>query len=444
MITTYNHPSSGIDIRALDVSQSEENAVYRKVTLRLMPFLLIAYILAYIDRINVGFAKLHMLNDLSFSNAIYGLGAGLFFIGYFCFEVPSNVLMHRIGARRTISRIMVVWGFISAGMAFVETPMQFYVMRFLLGLAEAGFYPGILLYLTYWYPAGRRAKAIATFMLAIPFAGVFGGPLSGCLLDGMNGFHGWKGWQWMFLIEALPSVLCGVVAFFYLDDKVSAAKWLTDREKLIISGNLQVDESRIHDHGGLRQIFTDVRIIRLAAICFCMLLGQYALTFWLPSLIKQSGVQTALDVGILTAIPFGVAAAAMIIVGRSSDKQGERRWHLGLALLVGSAGLVCSALFSGNTVMAMISLTVAAAGILAATPVFWTLPTAILKGISSAAGLALICSVGSLAGFVSPYMIGWVKDATQSTDAALYVLAAMLVIGALITFSIPKSAAKHV
>lgn len=443
MISTYAHPSAGADTRSADVSHAEENAVYRKVTLRLMPFLLIAYILAYIDRINVGFAKLHMLNDLSFSNAIYGLGAGLFFIGYFLFEVPSNVLMHKIGARRTISRIMVIWGLVSAGMAFVETPMQFYVMRFLLGLAEAGFYPGILLYLTYWFPAGRRAKAIATFMLAIPFAGVFGGPLSGWLLDGMNGFHGMKGWQWMFLIEAFPSVLCGVVAFFFLDDKVSGAKWLTEREKSIISSNLQAEESQIQDHAGLRQIFADVRVIRLASICFCMLLGQYALTFWLPSLIKQSGVDTALEVGILTAIPFSVAAAAMVILGRSSDKRGERRWHLALGLLVGGAGLICSAVFSGNTVLALISLTVAAAGILGATPIFWTLPSAILKGVSSAAGLALICSIGSLAGFISPYMIGWVKDATQSTDAALYVLAAMLAVGALITISIPKTDTKR-
>jgi D-galactonate transporter len=443
MISTYAHPSAGADTRSADVSHAEENTVYRKVTLRLMPFLLIAYILAYIDRINVGFAKLHMLNDLSFSNAIYGLGAGLFFIGYFLFEVPSNVLMHKIGARRTISRIMVIWGLVSAGMAFVETPMQFYVMRFLLGLAEAGFYPGILLYLTYWFPAGRRAKAIATFMLAIPFAGVFGGPLSGWLLDGMNGFHGMKGWQWMFLIEAFPSVLCGVVAFFFLDDKVSGAKWLTEREKSIISSNLHAEESQIQEHAGLRQIFADVRVIRLASICFCMLLGQYALTFWLPSLIKQSGVETALEVGMLTAIPFSVAAVAMVILGRSSDKRGERRWHLGLGLLVGSAGLICSALFSGNTVLALISLTVAAAGILGATPIFWTLPSAILKGVSSAAGLALICSIGSLAGFISPYMIGWVKDATQSTDAALYVLAAMLAVGALITISIPKTDTKR-
>jgi D-galactonate transporter len=438
MNPTYAHAPSG-QATCLDVSHLEENAVYRKVTLRLMPFLLLAYILAYIDRINVGFAKLHMLNDLSFSNAVYGLGAGLFFIGYFCFEVPSNVLMHRIGARKTISRIMVVWGLVSAGMAFVETPLQFYVMRFLLGLSEAGFYPGILLYLTYWYPARRRAKAIATFMLAIPFAGIFGGPLSGWLLDGMNGVHGLRGWQWMFLIEAFPSVICGVVAFFFLDDKVSGAKWLSSREKAIIANNLSAEEAHIQDHGGLRHLFTDMRVIRLAAICFCMLLGQYALTFWLPSLIKQSGVQTALDVGLLTAIPFGVAAIAMILLGRSSDRNGERRWHLGLALFVGALGLVFSAVFSDNITLALVSLTVAAAGILAATPIFWTLPTAILKGVSSAAGLALICSVGSLAGFVSPYMIGWVKDATQSTDAALYVLAAMLALGACIALSVPKA-----
>lgn len=428
---------------SMDAAKSSENTeereTYLKVSLRLMPFLLIAYIFAYIDRINVGFAKLHMLGDLSFSNAVYGLGAGLFFIGYFCFEVPSNVLMHRIGARRTISRIMVLWGLISAGMAFVETPTQFYAMRFLLGVAEAGFYPGILLYLTYWYPSARRAKAIALFMLAIPFAGVFGAPLSGWLLDSMNGVHGMKGWQWMFIVEALPSVLCGVFAFFYLDDKVSDAKWLTPRQRAIIQGNLEADEAQIQGHAGLRELFCDPRVLRLAAICFCMLLGQYALTFWLPSLIKQAGVETALDVGMLTAIPFSVAAIAMVVLGRSSDKKGERRLHLCFSLLLGAAGLICSGLFSNNLPLALLSLTVASAGILAATPIFWTLPTAILKGVSSAAGLALICAFGSLAGFVSPYMIGWVKDTTQSTDAALFVLAMMLVVGAVITLTIPRA-----
>nr|WP_232968649.1 MFS transporter [Pseudomonas putida] len=417
----------------------EERETYLKVSLRLMPFLLIAYIFAYIDRINVGFAKLHMLGDLSFSNAVYGLGAGLFFIGYFCFEVPSNVLMHRIGARRTISRIMVLWGLISAGMAFVETPTQFYVMRFLLGVAEAGFYPGILLYLTYWYPSTRRAKAIAIFMLAIPFAGVLGGPLSGWLLDSMNGVHQMKGWQWMFIIEALPSVVCGVLAFFYLDDKVSDAKWLTSRQKWIIESNLRTEESKIEGHNGLAKVVCDPRVVRLAAICFCMLLGQYALTFWLPSLIKQAGVETALEIGMLTAIPFGVAALAMVLLGRSSDKTGERRLHLALSLMTGAAGLVLSALFSENLPLALLSLTIASAGILAATPIFWTLPSAILKGVSSAAGLALICAFGSLAGFISPYMIGWVKDATQRTDAALFFLAMMLVAGGIIALTIPKN-----
>lgn len=419
--------------------KKEENVTYLRVTLRLMPFLLLAYVFAYIDRINVGFAKLHMLGDLSFSNAVYGLGAGLFFIGYFCFEVPSNVLMHRIGARRTISRIMVLWGLISAGMAFVETPTQFYFMRFLLGVAEAGFYPGILLYLTYWYPSARRAKAIAVFMLAIPFAGVFGAPLSGWLLDSMNGVHGMKGWQWMFLVEALPSVLCGVFAFLYLDDKVSDATWLTTRQKAIIEGNLRADEAQIQGHADLRHMLCDPRLLRLAAICFCMLLGQYALTFWLPSLVKQAGAESALDVGMLTAIPFSVAAIAMVVLGRSSDRTGERRLHLCLALMLGSAGLICSGLFSDNLPLALLSLTVASAGILAATPIFWTLPSAILKGISSAAGLALICAFGSLAGFVSPYMIGWVKDTTQNTDAALFVLATMLLLGSAITLTIPKA-----
>jgi len=419
-------------------TEYEEEAVYRKITLRLMPFLLVAYILAYLDRINVGFAKLQMLSDLRFSEAVYGLGAGLFFIGYFFFEVPSNLLMHRIGARRTISRIMILWGGISAGTLLVQTPTQFYAMRFLLGAAEAGFYPGILLYLTYWYPTARRAKAIAMFMLAIPLSGVFGGPLSGWIMDAMNGVQGMRGWQWMFLIEAVPSVICGFIAFAYLDDRVSSAKWLTEGEKSIIERNLRADTARIEGHDRLSKVFTDQRVIRLSAICFCMLLGQYALTFWLPSLIKQSGVKTTLEVGLLTAIPFSVAAVSMIAISRSSDRRRERRWHLSAALGVGALGLACSAFFGSHTSLAMVSLAVAAGGILSAAPVFWTMPAAILKGVSSATGLALVCSVGSLAGFVSPYMIGWVKDATQSTSAALYLLAVMLLVGAAITLTLDK------
>ncbi|PLP96744.1 MFS transporter [Cupriavidus pauculus] len=440
-MNSANHLMASTPARDVLQQGAEENAVFRKVTARLMPFLLVAYILAYLDRINVGFAKLYMLNDLQFSDAIYGLGAGLFFIGYFFFEVPSNLLMHRIGARLTISRIMILWGIISGGMMFVQTPMQFYVMRFLLGVAEAGFYPGILLYLTYWYPSNRRAKAVALFMLAIPLSGVFGGPLSGWLMDGLNGYHGLKGWQWMFLVEATPSVIVGILTLYYLDDRVAGAKWLNDDEKQLIERVLAEDKSAITEHSSVSSVFADPRVLKLSLICFCMLLGQYALTFWLPSLIKQSGVKTALDVGLLTAIPFGVAAVSMVALSRSSDRRGERRIHLAGALAVGAIGLLFSAMFESETSIAIIALAVAAGGILAAAPIFWAIPSAILKGASSAAGLAFICSIGNLAGFISPYMIGWVKDATHSTSAALYLLAAMLLVGAASTLRVSRYSA---
>ncbi|MDR2331921.1 MAG: MFS transporter [Burkholderiaceae bacterium] len=423
---------------ALADESATEGTLYRKVAWRLLPFIMACYVAAYLDRVNVGFAKLHMLADLQFSEAMYGLGAGLFFIGYFFFEVPSNMLMHRIGAKATIARIMILWSLISAAMMFVKTPTQFYVLRFLLGAAEAGFYPGMILYLTYWFPSYRRARMVALFMCAIPVSGILGGPLSGGIMDLMQGVAGLRGWQWLFLIEAIPSLLLGLAVIAYLDNNIRSAKWLSESEKQILERNIaRENASKEQTHMTLRQLVGDMRIVKMAMICFCTVMGQYGLTFWLPTLVQQSGVQGAFRIGLLTAVPFSVAVVSMLLVSRSSDRMRERRWHLIIPFCVGAAGLSLSAVFSGNVYLSLAALALAAGGSLATSPLFWSLPTAILSSAGAAAGIAMINSFANLAGFLSPYMIGLIKDATQSTNIAMFVLAGVLLFGAFLTYTVP-------
>jgi D-galactonate transporter len=416
----------------------EEDRVYRKVTWRIIPFLMLCYLVAYLDRVNVGFAKLQMLADLQFSETVYGLGAGVFFLGYFLFEVPSNVMLHKVGARMWIARIMITWAIISGAFMFVTTPTMFYVMRFLLGVAEAGFFPGIILYLTYWYPAERRARMICTFMAAIPVAGLIGGPLSGWIMETFSGKYGYAGWQWMFVLEAIPAAIMGVAVLCYLDNSIRASHWLTESEKQLLEQRIEADGKGKAAHGSIRAVFADRRIWLMAFIYFCCVMGQYSLTFWLPSLIKAAGVTGVLNIGIFTAIPYSVAVVSMILLGRSSDKHRERRWHMAIPLVIGAIAIVCSALAgANNTGWAIFFLSIAAGGILAASPMFWSLPTAFLGGASAAAGIAAINSVGNLAGFVAPYMIGAIKDLTKSTDIAIYLLAGVLVLGAIIIIRVP-------
>ena len=415
-------------------SSTQEAEAYRKVTWRLVPFLFLCYVIAYLDRVNVGFAKLQMLYDLKFSEAAYGLGAGIFFIGYFLFEVPSNLILHRTGARRWIARIMVTWGFLSASMMFVTSETMFYVLRFFLGAAEAGFFPGIILYLTYWFPPRQRARIVALFMTAIAMSGVIGGPLSGWIMTALAGVNGWAGWQWLFLLEGMPSVLIGIAVLFYLDDSIAKAKWLTPQEKVILQTNIQADQQS-QTHMTIGQTLMNPQVLLLSALYFCFIMGLYGVSFWLPQLIKNLGVQNIMTVGLLSAIPYGVAAVCMVLVGQSSDRRSERRWHLVVLALLGAAGLVLAGVFNDQPVLGMMALTLGTAGILSVLPVFWTLPTAFLTGASAAAGIALVNSIGNLAGFLSPYLVGLIKDATGNTRMALYVLAASMVTGALITFA---------
>lgn len=413
-----------------------EDATYLKVTWRLIPLLLVCYIVAYLDRVNVGFAKLQMAGELGFSDAVYGLGAGMFFIGYFFFEVPSNIILHRVGARSWIARIMVSWGLVSGGMMFIETETQFYVMRFLLGLAEAGFFPGIILYLTYWYPASRRGRIISLFMTGIPLAGVIGGPLSGWIMKTWDQYQGLQGWQWMFLLEALPSVLIGVIVYFYLDDRIVDAKWLTADERELLSRRI-AEEDEHKEHMPVLQVLKNKRVWVMSSIYFSMAMSLYAVSFWLPTLIKGMGVSDNLTIGMLSAIPWLAGVFAMLYFGRSADRHKERRWHVVIAMLLAAVGLVLSVLLASNPVYAFIALVLACMGIVSGIPLFWSLPTAFLGGAAAAAGIAAINSIANLAGFLAPYLVGWLKQVTQSTDSGMYVLAIALLIGASITLRIP-------
>lgn len=415
------------------LASASEESTYRKVTVRLVPFLFLCYVVAYLDRVNVGFAKLSMLADLNFSETVYGLGAGIFFIGYFIFEVPSNLILHRVGARMWIARIMISWGIISSAMLFVQTPMQFYIARFLLGVSEAGFFPGVILYLTYWYPAARRGQIISLFMTAVAVAGVIGSPISGWILQTMGGVHGLAAWQWLFLLEGLPSVLVGIWVIFYLDDSIEKSKWLDVGEKAMLARNIAADNVGKVATSAL-QGMSNPKIWLMALIYFSFVMGLYGVSFWLPSIIKAMGVKSALNVGLLTAIPWMAGAISMVLVGRRSDRTGERRWHIIVPAFLGCIGFILSVQLASNTALAMASLTLATAGILTTLPLFWSLPTALLSGTAAAAGIALINSFGNLAGFVSPYMIGWIKDMTKSTDDGMYMLAGAMLLGGLLVW----------
>ena len=406
--------------------------VYRKITWRIMPFIVLCYLCAYLDRVNVGFAKLQMMSDLKFTDAIYGLGAGIFFIGYFIFEVPSNLILHKVGARRWIARIMITWGIISAATLFVQTPTQFYVMRFLLGVAEAGFSPGIMLYLTYWFPARKRGFALGFYYIAIPLAGVVGGPLSGWILDAFGQSAFMRGWQWLFLIEAIPSLLAGVAVLFLMVDKPEQAQWLSPEEKRNVIDEIKREDSAKTTHGSSASFVRDSRLWKLCLVYFCQIIGLYGISFWLPSIIKGSGIADNTTIGWLSAIPYFIAIPAIVLTGISADRFRSRRMHFSVALVIGAIGLAFSGYVGHNPTLAVIGLSVGTAGTLSALSLFWGIPSAFLAGTSAAAGIATINCVGNLAGFVSPYMVGWLNDATGNVKIGLYVVAAFMLLGALL------------
>lgn len=422
----------------LGTSHAVSDSTHRTVTWRLMPLLLVCYLFAHLDRINIGFAKMQMSADLHFSDTVYGLGAGLFFVAYALFGVPSNLALDRIGPRRWIATLMVVWGVMSTGMLLVESASGFYTLRFLLGVAEAGFFPGILVYLNRWYPAGRRAQITALFAIAVPMAGVIGGPLSGMILENLNNAGGLRGWQWMFLLEGSPVVLLGLLVWRVLPERFEQVNWLSDEQKARLGEELHAEEQRktITSFAG---ILRDGHVWLLVAVYFAVMLAVNTLAFWMPTLIHGAGIARDSMVGLLSAIPYLAGVFFMLACGRSSDRHRERRWHLCVPLLMCALGIAAAGIAPGNSLAVLGGLIVAGMGASAALPMFWQLPPAFLSSRTQAAGIGLISSFGSIASFLAPYLIGWMRDTTHSASLALYVLALLIALGGLLVMRTPAA-----
>ncbi len=400
-------------------------AVIRTLTWRLVPFLFLLYIIAYLDRINLGFAALQMQRQLGFTDSMYGLGAGIFFAGYFLFQVPSNLVLARVGARRWIAVLMVTWGIISASMCTVTGVRSFYALRFLLGAAEAGFFPGVILYLKTWFPARARARTVARFMTAAPLSGVLGGPLSGALL-GLQGKSGLAGWQWMFLLEGVPAIVLGAIAWIYLVDRPKDAAWLTPLQKSWIERVLQnetIEVAQSHGRGAI-QVWP---ILVLSLVYFGVNTVSYGVSLWLPTLIKSLSGMSNLAIGALSAVPYVTAAVAMVFVGLHSDQSGERRWHTAVPAFAGAIALgVAAHTNSVGATTALIS--VAVLGVFSMMGPFWSMPTALLSGTAAAVGVAVINSIGNLGGFFGPYTIGALRNSTGSFKQGLLVVGAALAV----------------
>ncbi len=432
-----------------------EKAVFAKAAWRLIPLLFLCYILAYLDRVNVGFAKLQMASDLQFSDAVYGFGAGVFFIGYFLFEVPSNLILQKVGARIWIARIMITWGIISScfmfthlitwggfaqSLGFSDAELTFYTLRFLLGIAEAGFFPGVILYLTYWFPGQRRAQMVALFMTAIALSNVVGGPLSGAIMQYTDGMSGWRGWQWLFLLEGIPSVVVGCLIFILLPEGPHKAKWLNDEERGLIAHRLAEENATKSGKHRLIDAFSDWRIWVLCIVYFSHNVCIYAVSFWMPTLIQEFGFQSGeyFKIGLIAAIPWGISGIVSVLWARHSDRTGERRWHAVTGLLVALVGCLLLALFAENAYLSILGLTCVTTGVGSYVVIFWSLPTAILSGTAAAAGIAWINSIGNLGGYFGPEMIGRIRDANNGdASVAFFAMAGFALLGATIVSLLP-------
>ncbi|WP_142502459.1 MFS transporter [Klebsiella sp. 2680] len=429
---------SVVSTRPVELAAEDTASIYRKITWKLIPFLCLCYLAAYLDRINIGLAKLQMASDLSLSETAFGLGAGLFFVGYILFEVPSNLILQRVGARIWIARIMLTWGLLSTATLLVQTPMQFYIVRFLLGAAEAGFLPGVLFYLTKWFPSWRRSRIIALFMIGLPLSSLIGGPLSGWIMGHFHEVYGLRGWQWLFLLEGLPSVLLGVMTFWLLPDSIERANWLSHEEKKAIQSELEKDEG---DAKGVKHRLRDgllnIRVVMLGGIDFSILLSAYAMGFWMPTFIKNAGTTDISTIGYLTAIPSLAALIGMLAIGKSSDRLRERRWHIIVPFVIGAAAMGASTFFSHNVLMTVLLFSVAQAMIIGAVPVFFSLPATFLKGTAAAAGFAFACSIANIAGLVSNSVMGIALDLTGSGNGALWFFAICLLLSCLLVIALP-------
>jgi ACS family tartrate transporter-like MFS transporter len=415
-----------------DVSQAFEMALIKKIAWRILPLILVAYCIAYLDRANIAVAALTMNKDLGFSAFTYGLGAGIFFLGYFIFEVPSNLILERVGARRWIARIMFTWGILSAACAFVTGPTSFIVVRFLLGVAEAGFFPGVMLYFTYWFPARFRGRITAMLFLAGPTANALSNVAGGALLE-MNGVLGLRGWQWVFISEAAPAVILSFVVLRKMIDRPSDANWLEPDERQWLEKELDGERAEVEAQGRLTlgKALMDSRVVALSTIYFLSVTAGYGTTFFLPQIVKGLGLSNFMT-GLASAIPYLIGMIALLLWGWSSDRRGERRWHLIAASVTAAIGFSLAGV-AGNSFWSLPAICLAVIGIYGTRPTFWPLPSIFLSGTAAAGGIALINSIGNLGGYVGPFIVGWIKDSTNSFEMALYFLAACsLALGALV------------
>ncbi|MDN7615931.1 MFS transporter [Burkholderia cepacia] len=424
-----------------DSSPADLDALYRRIGWKLMPLLLVAQVLAYLDRVNVGAAKLQMAGDLGLSDTVYGIGAGIFFVGYFLFEVPSNLMLHRVGARVWIARIMVTWGIVSAAAAWVHSPATFYLQRLILGVAEAGFFPGIVLYLTYWFPAHRRGRMTTLFMSATAVAGIVGNMLSGWIMTNLDGFAALSGWQWTFVIEGLPTVVVGLAVHYLLPSRPNDARWLSPEEADAVLRGLDVNAGRAEETQRASRLSASEMVL-LTTIYFLLLVGLYGIGFWLPTLVKDTGLTKLSWIGVCSAIPYVIAVLAMNVGARSADRAGNWAAYVVGGAGVASVGFILSASFSGALPAVIAGLSLAAAGTLTALPLFWHLPTMRLTGTAAAAGIATINCFGNLAGFAGPIAFGWLKDRHHDAIGPTMLLALSALAAALLT-AIYRRVARH-
>ena len=449
---------------------TDADAGFALAARRLLPLLFVSYIVAFLDRVNVGFAKLQMAADLGFSDAVYGFGAGIFFLGYFLFEVPSNLLLEKFGARRWITRIMFTWAIVSGAFAFVDripwgplpalfgaAPLEFgfYALRFLLGIAEAGFFPGIILYLTYWFPAAKRARTVALFMTAIAAANVIGAPVSGAIMQYADGMGGLSGWRWLFVLEAIPSIIAGIGIWFLLPDRPAQAAWLTPEQRAAITAQLAQEDTAAHGAAsvaatgaatGAAQALRSGRVWVLALVYLAGTFALYGVSFWMPTIVQEMGIGKSayLEIGLLSMIPWGTAGIAMVWAGARSDRTGERRQHVAGSLLLAASGLVALVLVGAHVVPALIALCFVTSGVLSFFATFWSLPTAFLRQTAAAAGIAWINAVGNLGGHFGPDIVGRIRTATGSANYGFLFLAALAVVGALLTIFFTGARAERV
>lgn len=438
METRLKPPAGSSDV-AMHLNADD---MYRKITIRIIPFLLVCYVISFLDRINISFAILSMKTELGFTPIVYGLAAGTYAIGYIIFEVPSNLLLERIGARKTFLRIMVLWGIASASLMFVRHPLEFYVIRFFLGCFEAGFFPGVLLYLTYWYPQDRRAGIVSWFFAGVAIAGLAGGLLSGFIMQHLQGVWGLAGWQWMFVFEGLPASILGIVAYFYLGDSPKHVSWLSESEKIRIANDLNEDgitatANSMKDRP-LLSALADWRVYLLSFVYFGVACGTFVISFWLPTIIKEAGVKSMVEVSLYSAIPYGIGILGIIGISRRSDKLGERRWHYCVCSILGALA-ICGMTLRGLSLPGLLAFATAAVFFgYASLPVFWAASTSYLRKTATAGGIALVSSIGMVGGFVSPLVIGVLKDRTGSLNSGIYLMESIFVIGGLLILLMPK------